>query len=103
MKNAAGGTKSFNVGLGLLKIWLCYEVVLTHLAEYAVPEVPVLAKLRDYAVPAFMLMTFFFSARSFAACAFRCPLPMPPMPMEPIRSFFVVFAMIFSFRSRKYC
>ena len=68
MKNAAGGTKSFNVGLGLLKIWLCYEVVLTHLAEYAVPEVPVLAKLRDYAVPAFMLMTFFFSARSFAAC-----------------------------------
>ena len=32
MKNAADGTKSFNVGLGLLKIWLCYEVVLTHLA-----------------------------------------------------------------------
>ena len=56
--------KPFNVGLGLLKIWLCYEVVLTHLADYSVPQAPVLARLRDYAVPAFMLMTFFFSAQA---------------------------------------
>ena len=68
MKNTLDSTKSFNVGLGLLKIWMCYEVVLTHLADYAVPEAPILAKLRDYAVPTFMLMTFFFSAQSFAVC-----------------------------------
>lgn len=64
----------YNVGWALLKLWMCWEVVMVHAWNawsypgHATPPAMVLVRdFRDYAVPVFMLMTFFLAARHFAA------------------------------------
>ena len=62
--------KSLNVGLNLLRIVLTFGVVLDHFWWTATPEAYTgidrgLWQLRTLAVPAFMTMTFFFTANRF--------------------------------------
>ena len=63
-------TKKMNVGLNLLRIVLTFGVVLDHFWWTATPEKytgidTALWNLRTLAVPAFMTMTFFLTARRF--------------------------------------
>ena len=68
--NVATQKKSLNVGLNLLRILLTFGVVLDHFWWTATPEDytgvrKALWHLRTLAVPAFMTMTFFFTANRF--------------------------------------
>lgn len=54
--------KSYNYGLALLRIWMCFEVVLDHFwihDTYTWPNP--LAEYGSAAVPIFMIMSFFFT------------------------------------------
>lgn len=62
--------RGINVGLNLLRIFLTFFVVLDHFWWKATPEINSgfykgLWQLRTLAVPAFMVMTFFFTANRF--------------------------------------
>lgn len=62
--------KDYNIGLAILRIWMCFMVVMTHcydsgggvLVEY-------LARWRMYHVPCFVLLSFYFNADSFGVFA----------------------------------
>ena len=63
-----------NVGWALLKLWMCWEVVMVHAwnawgpQNASLPAPMVLVRdFREFAVPVFMFVTFFLSARHFAA------------------------------------
>lgn len=71
--NAVAEKKNFNVGLNLLRILLTFFVVLDHFWWKAGPEMNSgfckgLWQLRTLSVPAFMVMTFFFTANRFRSC-----------------------------------
>ncbi len=64
----------YNVGWSLLKLWMCWEVVMVHAwnawgpQSAGMPAPMVLVRdFRAFAVPVFMLITFFLSARHFAS------------------------------------
>ena len=66
--------KEFNVGLAILKLWMCYEVVMVHAWNawgYQKGEWPfgseLVKEMRAYAVPVFMLITFYLAAAKFRA------------------------------------
>ena len=66
--------KEFNVGIALLKLWMCYEVVMVHawnVWSYPNGAVPFglgwIKEMRAYAVPVFMLITFYLAAANFRA------------------------------------
>lgn len=64
----------YNIGWAILKLWMCWEVVMVHAwSAWAYPGNATPAQLvfvrdfRAFAVPVFMLITFFLAARHFAA------------------------------------
>ena len=66
--------KKYNLGWALLKLWMCYEVVMVHAwtlwenpGQIPAPLHWFVGEFRAYAVPVFMLITFFLSAKKFAA------------------------------------
>ena len=66
--------KNFNLGWALLKLWMCYEVVMVHAWNaWAYPgkvtptQFVFIRDFRNFAVPVFMLITFFLAAKKFAA------------------------------------
>ena len=66
--------REINVGLAILKLWMCYEVVMVHAWNawsYPNGVVPFgcgwIKEMRAYAVPAFMLITFYLAAAKFRA------------------------------------
>lgn len=69
--------KTFNLGWAILKLWMCYEVVLVHAWNSYKPELvqswepgwmlAFFASLRPYCVPVFMTIAFFLAAEKFAA------------------------------------
>jgi len=69
-----GEESKYNLGWALLKLWMCWEVVMVH-AWNAWTVKPAdmnaaMALVRDFrpfAVPVFMLITFFFASRHFAS------------------------------------
>lgn len=70
MEESAAGEKKLNVGLNMFRILLTFGVVLDHFWWTATPEQytgvnKALWQLRTLAVPAFMTMTFFFTANRF--------------------------------------
>lgn len=64
--------KRFNVGLALLKFWMCFEVVMVHAwslstsSGVAPAGTGFIHLMRAYAVPVFMPLAFFFAAEKFA-------------------------------------
>lgn len=54
-----------NIGLCILRAWMCFEVVLSH---FWIPSTPVegiqylFYIVREYHVPAFMFMSFYLTA-----------------------------------------
>ena len=68
------GLKKYNLGWALLKLWMCYEVVMVHAwnawaypGEVTPAKFMFVREFRDFAVPVFMLITFFLAAKKFAA------------------------------------
>ena len=58
--------KSFNYGLALLRMLMCFEVVLCHCWSTDIPMyLQPFSMLRGYAVPVFMFMSFFLTQKSF--------------------------------------
>ena len=54
--------ESFNYGLALLRIWMCFEVVLDHFWTHGTYTWPnPFAKYGAVAVPIFMIMSFYFT------------------------------------------
>lgn len=59
--------KKINYGLSVLRVFMCFEVILNHLWS---PEIDgknfwIFLKLRPAAVPVFMIMSFYFMGRHF--------------------------------------
>ena len=66
--------RKYNLGWALLKLWMCYEVVMVHAwnawgypGEITPSKYLFVREFLDFAVPVFMLITFFLSAKKFAA------------------------------------
>ncbi len=63
--------KRYNIGLALLKLWMCYEVVMVHFWSLGTtnwkvpPGTWLIEAMRAYAVPVFMLTSFFLAAERF--------------------------------------
>ena len=59
-----------NLGIDLLRVWMSFEVVLCHFGhdvEYSIPAL-FFSKFRVLAVPVFMLVSFFLTAKLYLNC-----------------------------------
>lgn len=60
---------NYNPGISLLKMLMCFEVIVAHLWRVRITSsgpIGWLWYLRDYAVPVFMILAFFFSEKLFS-------------------------------------
>lgn len=56
---------SFHYGLGILRIWMCFEVVCCHFwGQNNLFYLEIFSKARNNAVPIFMILSFYFLSRS---------------------------------------
>lgn len=59
------GTERFNYGIALLKVWMCFEVVMCHfdVGVISVKSYDILRLSKEFAVPCFMFISFYYFAK----------------------------------------
>lgn len=59
-------TERFNYGIALLKVWMCFEVVMCHfdVRVISVKSYDILRISKEFAVPCFMIISFYYFAKS---------------------------------------
>lgn len=59
--------KDYNYGLALLRIFMCFEVILCHFYSGGSKYLFLFDVLKNYAVPVFMMMSFLLTEKMFLA------------------------------------